>query len=39
MLEPGRVRDAFYRGETGLGHLRQKRNPMTFHDLRHSSAH
>ena len=34
MLEVGRVRDAFYRGlrETGLGHLREKRNPMTFHD-------
>lgn len=38
MLESGRVRDAFYRGleAAGLGHLREKDNPMTFHDLRHT---
>jgi integrase len=38
MLDAGRVRDAFYRGliATGLGHLREKDNPMTFHDLRHT---
>ena len=38
MLESGRVRDAFYRGlaSAGLERLRQKDNPMTFHDLRHT---
>jgi integrase len=38
MLESGRVRDAFYGGlrAAGLGHLREKDNPMTFHDLRHT---
>lgn len=38
MLESGRVRDAFYRGlaATGLGYLREKDNPITFHDLRHT---
>jgi integrase len=38
MLDTGRVRDAFYRGldVAGLGHLRQKDNPITFHDLRHT---
>jgi len=38
MLDAGRVRDAFYRGliSSGLGHLREKDNPMTFHDLRHT---
>jgi integrase len=38
MLDAGRVRDAFYRGliASGLGHLREKDNPMTFHDLRHT---
>jgi integrase len=38
MLESGRVRAAFYRGlaSAGLERLRQKDNPMTFHDLRHT---
>ncbi|UGS36760.1 Tyrosine recombinase XerC [Capillimicrobium parvum] len=38
MLDAGRVRNAFYRGlrDAGLGHLRDKTNPMTFHDLRHT---
>jgi integrase len=38
MLDAGRVRDAFYRGlkAAGLGYLREKDNPMTFHDLRHT---
>jgi integrase len=38
MLEPGRVRDAFYGGlrGAGLGYLREKDNPMTLHDLRHT---
>jgi len=37
MLDDVKVRKAFYRGldAAGLGHLRQKDNPMTFHDLRH----
>jgi len=37
MLDAARVRKAFYRGldRAGLGHLRAKENPMTFHDLRH----
>jgi integrase len=38
MLEPGKVRGAFYRGlrAAGLGYLREKDNPMTLHDLRHT---
>jgi integrase len=38
MLGAGHVRNAFYRGLTraGLGYLRTKNNPMTFHDLRHT---
>lgn len=38
MLDIGRVRDAFYRGlqAAGLGYLRDKDNPITFHDLRHT---
>jgi integrase len=38
MLGAGRVRDAFYRGlvGAGMGYLREKDNPMTFHDLRHT---
>ena len=37
MLDDVRIRRAFYRGldAAGLGHMRQKDNPMTFHDLRH----
>ena len=37
MLDDVRIRKAFYRGldAAGLGHMRQKDNPMTFHDLRH----
>src|SRR3954449_5732375 len=32
------VRDAFYAalGAAGLGHLRTKRDPIVFHDLRHT---
>ncbi len=38
MLGAGHVRNAFYRGLAlaGLGYLRTKNNPMTFHDLRHT---
>lgn len=38
MLDVGRVRDAFYSGleAAGLGYLRDKDNPMTLHDLRHT---
>ena len=38
MLHAGRVRDAFYRGlaAVGLGYMRDKHNPITFHDLRHT---
>lgn len=38
MLDPGRVRDAFYAGlrDAGLGYMREKDNPMTLHDLRHT---
>jgi integrase len=37
-IDSGRVRDAFYRGlaVTGLGYMREKDNPITFHDLRHT---
>lgn len=38
MLDAGRVRDAFYRGlaAVGLRYMRDKDNPITFHDLRHT---
>jgi integrase len=40
LLGPGyqQVKDAFYAAleAAGLGHLRTKPEPMTFHDLRHS---
>lgn len=37
-FDAGRVRTAFYDAleASGLGYLREKENPMTFHDLRHS---
>jgi integrase len=37
-LDAGRVRDAFYRGlvAVGLGYMREKDNPIIFHDLRHT---
>ena len=37
LLDDVRMRKAFYRGlvGAGLGHMREKENPMTFHDLRH----
>lgn len=37
LLDDSRVRKTFYRGlaAANLGHLREKDNPMTFHDLRH----
>ena len=37
LLDDVRLRAAFYRGlnGAGLGHMREKDNPMTFHDLRH----
>ncbi|CAA9501707.1 MAG: hypothetical protein AVDCRST_MAG53-2033 [uncultured Solirubrobacteraceae bacterium] len=37
LLDDVRMRKAFYRGleGAGLAHLREKENPMTFHDLRH----
>ncbi len=37
LLDDVRLRAAFYRGlcGAGLGHMREKENPMTFHDLRH----
>lgn len=37
IIDGGEVRDAFYRAlnAAGLGHLREKDNPMTLHDLRH----
>lgn len=40
MLQSSKVRDQFYRGlkAAGLGYLREKDNPMTFHDLRHVFA-
>ncbi|QEC49564.1 phage integrase family protein [Baekduia soli] len=38
MLDGPKVRGAFYRAlaKAGLGHLRDKEEPMTFHDLRHT---
>lgn len=38
LFDAGRVRTAFYRGleDTGLGYLREKDNPITIHDLRHT---
>lgn len=38
LLDDKRVRDEFYRGlvDAGLGYVREKDNPMTFHDLRHT---
>jgi integrase len=38
LFDAGRVRAAFYRGlrDAGFGYLREKENPMTFHDLRHT---
>jgi len=38
MVDGGDVRDAFYAAlrNAGLGHLREKARPMTFHDLRHT---
>jgi integrase len=38
LFDAGRVRASFYRGleDAGLGYLREKDNPMTFHDLRHT---
>jgi len=37
LFDDVRLRAAFYRGlhGAGLGHMREKDNPMTFHDLRH----
>lgn len=37
LLDDVRLRAAFYRGlhGAGLGHMREKDNPLTFHDLRH----
>ncbi len=37
VLDDVRLRAAFYRGlvGAGLGYMREKENPMTFHDLRH----
>lgn len=38
MQDSGRVRDAFYAGlaRAGLGHLRERDEPIVFHDLRHT---
>lgn len=38
MLDAGKVRAAFYAGlaRAGLGYMRQKDNPITLHDLRHT---
>ncbi len=40
MLDLALVRRAFYRGlkAAGLGHMREGKNPMTMHDLRHTFA-
>ncbi|HEX2070260.1 MAG TPA: tyrosine-type recombinase/integrase [Thermoleophilaceae bacterium] len=37
-IDSGAVREAFYRGlvAAGLGYMREKDNPITFHDLRHT---
>jgi integrase len=37
-LDDGDIRDGFYAalGAAGLGHLREKEQPIVFHDLRHS---
>jgi integrase len=38
IIDGGKVRDSFYEGlkAAGLGHLREKEDPLVFHDLRHT---